>query len=407
LTPQSLSSEAELRAIRQHATRSQAIIIDAVLEHGHQAKAAEALGIQAGSVSMAITRARRRAAARGVAPAEGVDHPQPEGQAVRGLSTLYKLDPSREDGAVLRWVKTTADREAQLDAIEEAIRELAASVRPAEPLPAPAYLDRDLLVVQAYGDPHFGMYADKRETRHADYDTRIASALHRGAADLLIQRTPAAGKCIITLIGDNTHADGMLWLTPRSRHVVDGDGRTWSVFTELVLALGAMADRALLHYGSVELVIIPGNHDPMLSHVLAITMEQRYRDEPRLEVASLRGSRFYFVTYGRNLLGFYHGDGKRAGIKDFGELTHGHPDWSRTKMRHGYTGHVHEARLLSGRGWTAESLATLAPPDSYSAGEGFSPPHCESASRYALADVYHVDGRRVSRQYVYPEEIAV
>lgn len=406
MTPQSLSGPDELRAILPYATRSQAIIIEAVLEHGHQAKAAEALGIKAGSVSMAITRARRKAASSGVAPVEGVDHPQPEGQAVRGLSTLYKLDPAREDGAVLRWVKTTADREAQLDAIEEAIQELAASVRPAEPVEPPDYPNHDLLVVHAYGDPHFGMYADRRETRHADYDTRIASRLHRGAADLLTARTPAAGKCIITLIGDNMHADGTGWLTPRSRHVLDGDGRTWSVFAELVLALGWMVDRALQHYGLVELVIIPGNHDPTLSHALAITMEQRYRDEPRLEVASLRGSRFHFVTYGWNLLGFYHGDGKKAGIKDFGELTHGHPDWSRTKMRHGYTGHVHEARLLSGRGWTAESLATLAPPDSYSAGEGFSPPHCESASRYALADVYHVDGRRVRREYVYPEEIA-
>lgn len=406
VTPQSLSSADELREILPHATRAQQEIILAVLEVGSQTLAAEALGILPGSVSMAITRARRRAAARGVAPAEGVDHPQPEGQRVAGLSTLYKLDPDRQDGAVLRWVKTKLDPEAARDEIAAMFAELGEAVRPAAPVEPPPAIARDLLVIHAYGDPHFGMYADRHETKHADYDTRIASRLHRGAADLLTARTPAAAKCVITMIGDNMHADGQHWLTPASRHVVDGDGRTWSVLAELVFALGWMADRALAHYGEVELVIIPGNHDPTLSHALAIAMEQRYRDEPRLEVASLKGSKFHFVTHGRVLLGFYHGDGKRAGIKDFGELAHGHPEWSRVRVRHGYTGHVHEARLLSGRGWTAESLATLAPPDSYSAREGFSPPHCESASRYALADVYHVDGRRIRREYVYPEEIA-
>lgn len=278
-----------------------------------------------------------------------------------GLSTLYKLDPDRQDGAVLRWVKTKLDPEAARDEIAAMFAELGESVRPAAPIDPPAYPNPNLLVIHAYGDPHFGMYADRHETKHADYDTRIASRLHRGAADLLTARTPAAAKCVITMIGDNMHADGQHWLTPASRHVVDGDGRTWSVLAELVFALGWMADRALAHYGEVELVIIPGNHDPTLSHALAIAMEQRYRDEPRLEVASLKGSKFHFVTHGRNLLGFYHGDGKKAGIKDFGELAHGHPEWSRVRVRHGYTGHVHEARLLSGRGWTAESLATLAP----------------------------------------------
>jgi hypothetical protein len=368
--------------------------------------AALALGMTAGSVKATVQKARARAAARGYAPEAGLTHAAPEGAAWRGTSTLYQAPTDDPHGRLLIWHKTKPDHEAALEAVEKSIAELAEAARPAAPLPAPEEVAEDLLVVNAFGDPHFGMYADARETGHAHYDTRIASRLHRGAIDLLIARAPAAGRCILALIGDNMHADGRQWLTPKSRHAVDGDGRTWSVYDELVLSLAWMADRALMRHGHVEIVVIPGNHDPILSHALASTMRAHYRAEPRLTVADLKGSKYHFTTHGRCLLGFYHGDGRKAGIKDFGELSHGHPAWSQSRIRHGYTGHIHEERRLSGRGWTAESLPTLAPADSYAAAEGWSPPHAEPASRSAKADVYHIAGRRVSAHFVTAEEIA-
>lgn len=391
-------------AVLTYATPGQLRLLEAAARHPTDREAAAELGVDRTTITHARTRCRRRAAAAGVAPDVGVDHPQPVGQAVGGLSTLYKLDPAETGGAVLRWVKTNAKAETVLDAMRNAAEDIADAIRPVEPLARPEHTAADLLAVYALGDPHFGMYADARETGGADYDTAIASALHRGAIDKLAAKTPRAGEALLVSIGDLLHADGRVWATSRSGHPLDGDTRFGRVYGLTLQALGWMIDRLLQQHDRVGVVLASGNHDDASSYTMALALRERYRNEPRVAIDDVQGGRFHYHEFGRCLLGMTHGDGKKAKInrRDLGEImAHDQREaWGRVKLCHWLTGHVHHEQKIEGRGWTAESLSTLAPGDAHAVKEGY------RSKRSAKALVLNAGGWPESEHYVTAEEIA-
>ena len=98
---------------------------------------------------------------------------------VKGTSTLYD---SKTGEPKIQWVKTQADKESQLLAMQEALLETFSNVQPLPAIRSPKHSNKDLLSVIPMGDPHIGMYAWKDEAGE-DFDTDIASKDLKEAVD--------------------------------------------------------------------------------------------------------------------------------------------------------------------------------------------------------------------------------
>jgi hypothetical protein len=99
----------------------------------------------------------------------------PVGQKLKGQSTLYK-----EDGSVsMRWVKTTADAEAQQRMLMAAFAGIRDEIPRYEPLPRPKQTEEDLLACYIMTDLHLGMLAEKQECGD-DWNIDIAQKTVRG-----------------------------------------------------------------------------------------------------------------------------------------------------------------------------------------------------------------------------------
>ena len=141
--------------LKEWGTEKQCQYVDAINEHGGFNAASVALGVNSSTVSRSIKSLRASAARNGYAPDQDLDHPTPEGFAVKGTSTLYG-----EDGAVkVQWVKTNACAEQQLEQIRETITDWAADLKGLSPIvEPPKNLLDELLCAYPMGDPHGGMY---------------------------------------------------------------------------------------------------------------------------------------------------------------------------------------------------------------------------------------------------------
>jgi hypothetical protein len=91
-----------LESLKQFATERQCQIIDAVIKHGSQAKAASALGINHRGLERTLKRAREQAAKQGWSPDHDMTHSVPSTHQAKGISTYYDLqtgEPLRQEGA--------------------------------------------------------------------------------------------------------------------------------------------------------------------------------------------------------------------------------------------------------------------------------------------------------------------
>lgn len=124
-------------------TDRQREIIQAIIEHGSQRKAAAALGVHKGTITGVLDKVKRHAAKQGLSPEHDMTHTVPDGFVVKGVSTLYAAGQIKA-----QWVKSSIDRERQLEIMREAIDALCADIVPVQPIDAPiACLRDDLMTV--------------------------------------------------------------------------------------------------------------------------------------------------------------------------------------------------------------------------------------------------------------------
>jgi hypothetical protein len=301
-------------------------------------------------------------------------------------------------GRVLVWHKTKPEHAAMIEALREAIDELADTVKPPPVLPRlHRACTEDLLAVYAFGDPHGGMFARGKETRGEDYDLAAFEQLHAGAVDHLASLAPPAAEALLVCVGDLLHCDTAENRTARAGHALDVDTRFAKVIAAVERTWIRMVWRALERHARVKVILATGNHDPHGSYWLSRVLTAHFRTEPRVTIDDNAGGRFHYHRHGRCLLGVTHGD--MAKPKVLGEVMTRDQDTRADDFRHWYTGHLHTDQRLTLGSCTVDVLPTLAPGDAWSAAMGYRSP------RSARLDVWSLTAGQVSSVWATPETL--
>lgn len=394
------------KSVLPFATAEEAKALKALESHGGSiSAAAEALGITRGALRDRLRRAVRRAASRGWAPEHDWTHTVPDGHRVKGNSTLYgpngevegqwvKSERDSDDPPAIavvpaghtikkvstlvdgqgkvraQWLQAPKDEQTQWEEFWAACERNAKQYKgAADPIRAPRQSDAETCTVYPLGDPHIGMLAWAKETGQ-DFDLQIAEKDLLQAIDLLVDRAPASKKAILANVGDFFHAESDDQKTPSGGNKLDCDTR-WAKITDIGFNLMRhLIDRLLAKHEEVEVVNVPGNHDPRMARMMNMWLSAVYEREPRVRVKDNRNP-YMYIRHGRNLLGFAHGDGAKPEQLP-GIMAADQPrEWGSTDYRIWFTGHIHHQTRKEYPGCIIESFRTLAARDYWHSWKGY------------------------------------
>lgn len=339
-------------------------------------KIADRLKMDDGSVRLIVRRAKAKAAKAGYSPDHGMTETAPDGFHVKGTSTLYRTDEETgEKKPVMQWVKTNADAQNQLEAIQSAVDDIVAQAEGrAEPKEfndaASGETETNLANLYITNDLHFGALAWAEETLDQDYDLSIAEYQLDHAMKYLTENAPRTKVGIVADLGDLTEMDDFKNSTPYSGHSLDVDGRFSKVMRSSMDAMVRLVEFALERHELVYFYNIAGNHDVTNGHAVRAFVEAWYRNEPRV-VVDTSPSPIKYHQHGSTLLGFAHGDGLK--MNDAGEamVMHNEDIFSDTKNRFFHFGHFHKDIVRDGRICKAESHRNIAPLNAWASHKGF------------------------------------
>lgn len=348
-------------------TAVQLAALDAMERHnGHVATAASELGMFETNLRRMIRHLKARAAKFGHSPEHDMTRTVPEGFAVKGVSTYYNKDgvPSGQ------WVKSSIDRERQLELMRETIDALKSELPTAEPVALIEKARQDeLLNLYVITDYHIGMYAWGEETG-GDWDIKIAEdTLVRWFA-AAIQTAPAAHTGVFCNLGDFAHWDGISAVTPTSGHVLDADTRFRMLVRIMIRVVRRVIGMLLDKHEHVHVLMAEGNHDLASSGWLSEIFAAYYEAEPRVTVDT-RPDPYYCIEHGDTSLFFHHGHKKPFKALESVFVAKFREVYGRTKHSYAHTGHLHHEKSQETNTMTLRQHRTLAAPDSHASRGGW------------------------------------
>lgn len=362
--------------------------LDAFAKHGSKKAAAEALGIAESSFNNRY-RQGLDAAKRGEfgtdhmipgfeiasvsegpngktiksRPQAGDEFVMPMGQVLKGVSAL--LNP---DGRVLaKWIKTKGDPDIvdQIEAIKRAFEDW--TPPPIRAVPEPRWTGADYLTIYPIADAHLGLAAMEGEAGE-DFNLDIAQDRFRTYTDKLFDRSPNSDTALILQLGDWTHADDDLAMTPTSKHLLQVSHRHFPVVDAGADLLIDYTYRALRKHRRVKVKILPGNHDKNAWIALYMAMKHHFGKNPRVEIND-EWKDYWFFRWGKNLIGAHHGHRLKASDMVAAMATEVPEDWGATLYRLFLHGHLHHEIAKEIMGCRVECLRTIASADAHHAGK--------------------------------------
>lgn len=349
-----------------YATVRQVEYLEAIEKNGGVVQAARALGVAEGSIRCSMDGLKKRAARQGYSPEHHLTRAVAPGLKLRGTSQLFKQGQA---APVMEWVKTSADTEAQEALIRAFIEGLCSDVKGLSPVvPAPTFVDADLLAVYPIGDQHHGMYADPTETGEA-YDAKISVSRLESAFDHLLALAPPAETALLINLGDFLHGNDSTNETEHGNKL-DVDTRFGKVLVSGALALIRCVLKLLQKHKTVHVWNMRGNHDRDAALALAMGMNFYFHNEPRVTV-DMGTSLYKYHRFGEVLIGSHHGHGAKAQDLPLIMADDRKEDWGLTTHRVWHCGHIHHLTRKDYVGCTVETHRTLAGTDAWHAGQGY------------------------------------
>lgn len=232
-------------------------------------------------------------------------------------------------------------------------------------IPKPSNGSGNLVEFSVY-DHHFGSLIWGKETDGPDWDNNIAMETWKKAFEHLVNRCRGFNpeKALLVLGNDQQNSDNRAGATEQLTPQVM-DSRYHKVYTISKEASKWAIDKLLAEYGSVHVVICPGNHDLLASWHLGDYLETWYRNCPGVTIDNSIPMRKYF-EYGVVMIMFAHGH--RGKLEDYDRImsTERSEMWGRTKWREAHTGDKHHRKVIEHKGATIRSLPSLRPSCSWS-----------------------------------------
>lgn len=380
----------DLDYLLPYATPRQREFIEATKAcNGNMAKADAMLGVSNGLVSRGIMSAKTKAAAHGAAPGHFNDGTAP---GYRMGKVTIQRGPS---GVERVWERQHPEQE-NLDALmarcEERLQDF--------PRFAPLTLystDLNPKLVNFLGlfDLHIGERISSDDPKEC-WDIATAKTVVMRAVDDALARAPRAEKLVLCFGGDAIHYDGLLPVTPKSRHVLHSDGDFDDMVDAVLDVAVSTIDRALAGHNHVYLIWAEGNHDEASSVWMRKLLARVYSDEPRLTVVQSKIP-WYALLFGKVMIGVGHGHkaklNRYPGIfaNMFREM------WGMATYAYSHRGHEHHYSAKEQDGMLSTQHPSLAPSDDYASGLGL------TSRRGCLMVTYHEEFGEVERRTVRPE----
>jgi hypothetical protein len=162
----------------------------------------------------------------------------------------------------------------------------------------------DFLFVPCIFDAHFGELDTTRS-----YTIEQANKDYKDANAALVSRVLSLGmrisRVLLPLGNDALHVDNLHGTTTRgTRQDTSADIR--DAIDALFDACSVQVEQ-LVSVAPVDIVVIEGNHDRLLSYCLGKFLEARFSKHPDITVDARRGPRKYY-QHGKNMIGMEHGD---------------------------------------------------------------------------------------------------
>ena len=353
------------------------------------AKAAGVLGVSPSTVRDHIGAVKNFAAQRGYSDNFDARRLVPEGEIVIGRSIYTTTDDNQKIWLKTKRTMTEVERDKALQGFVDGLTKGLPQYKP-KAKPKQKKFATDLLPTIVIGDAHFGMRADARETKEQDYDTKIAAKSHLDAIEYLVGVSTASEHCLIVNVGDFIHANGSAGTTFGGTRL-DVDTRIEVVLETAAQTFIFAIEKMLSKHKNVSVIMARGNHDSDTAIALALILKFYYSKEPRVNILDPHGF-FHTLQFGATLIAVHHGDKVKA-PKLAAILPRMLPDqWSSTNYRKWLVGHIHHQNAIeTDNGVFVESFGTLAFPDSYHAGHGW------SASSVMTQITFHRDGGEALR----------
>jgi hypothetical protein len=314
---------------------------------------------------------------------------------------LGKLTVNRDaDGRVIQdWIRAEVDavaRDAAMRAVVDALKE---EIQRADPVPAPAAGNADLLNQYTVTDLHFGMLSWGEETG-ADYDLKIAERLLLDWFAAAIAMSPHANTAVLAQLGDLLHHDSHMSVTPTNAHVLDADSRLQKIIRVVIRCMRQIVAMLLAKHDRVHIVMADANHDPAGGAWLREMFAAFFEDEPRVTVDSSAGT-YYVFEHGETSLFYHHGHKRKIATVDSVFAGQFRDVYGRTKFSYAHIGHLHSDELKSTNLMKVERHETLAARDAYAANGGW------LADRSAKVITYHRSFGEVSRITISPKMLVM
>lgn len=257
--------------------------------------------------------------------------------------------------------------EAMIDAASKTLR---------KPLTKSVKAHRDgLWQVLVVADCHFGKYAWGKTTGGDDYDLDLAERLVGGAGEELLTAGDSykPARRTIAFLGDLFHYDTPSGTTT-SGTPLERDGRLQKMIQVGTDCLLRLVERSA-ETCPTDVLIVNGNHDETLTWAFQRIALERFRNDKRVSIEERYTGRQY-LSCGRNLLGFAHGNKAKKKLPQIMALEQASA-WSASTYREYHTGHFHSQAAEWQRpietidGVIVRTAPALCPPDDWHSVNGF------------------------------------
>lgn len=368
--------------------------IAAFKKFGTKAEAGEFLKIPRTTVNERIKIAKRRGLYEDPSN-EYLESRIPDGQKLRGVSTLYNKDGS----VAAQWVKTREDIDRTIEIIQEAAAGIVGNVKRAPKSKAPKKTRPDLLCFYPITDYHLGMMAKAGETG-LEWNTAKATNFLLDWFDSAIKSAPDAKQAVFWQGGDFFHYDSIEAVTPTGKNLMDTDVRYSYLVRVGVEVLRSVIDLLLQKHEKVHIVMGEGNHDISSSIWLRLLFSHYYANEKRLTF-DVSETPYYAYQFGKTSLFMHHGHKQKVAQaskvftgmfpKIFGD----------TEFRYAHMGDKHHIEEKEDQLMLVTQHPTLAPKDAYSARHGY------LSNRAATVITYSSEHGEISRVTIRPEMVGI